>query len=77
MEKNIRHCPVYGEYIQLNQFLKREDIAASGGQAKYLIAEGSVKVNGKVETAVRKKLVAGDTVEVEGITFFMEEDNGR
>ena len=77
MDKEIRHCIVYGDYIQLNQFLKREDITPSGGQAKYYIAEGKVKVNGKTETAIRKKLVPGDTVEVDGITFLMEADSGR
>ena len=39
------------------------DDAASGGEAKMVISEGLVLVNGKVETRKRKKIVAGDTIE--------------
>ncbi len=35
----------------------------SGGEAKYVISEGQVKVNGKVETRKRKKIFSGDVVE--------------
>ena len=48
--------------IELCQFLKFGDLADSGGEAKYLISEGQVKLNGTVETQKRKKLVAGDRV---------------
>ena len=54
------------EYIKLDQLLKRADIASTGGQAKYLIQEGVVKVNGEVEMRREKKLVTGDIVAVEG-----------
>ena len=54
------------EYIKLDQFLKLAQIAMTGGQAKAIILEGMVKVNGAVETRRGRKLRHGDRVEVEG-----------
>ena len=51
------------EPIELHQLLKREELAQSGGEAKLLIAEGSVLVNGQIETRKRKKIYAGDRVQ--------------
>ena len=56
-------CYVKGEYIQLNQLLKRENLAASGGEARGLIEQGLVKVNGQVAGEIRKKIRGGDVVE--------------
>lgn len=55
------------EYIELDKLLKRENLAASGGEAKYLISQGVVKVNGEIETRKRRKLYAGDVVTYDGI----------
>ena len=52
--------------IQLDQLLKREGLAATGGQAKVLIQGGEVKVNGEVEVRRKKKLRPGDRVEIGG-----------
>ena len=54
------------EYIELCQLLKLENLAQSGGEAKFFISEGLVKLNGEVETRKRKKVIAGDVVEFEG-----------
>ena len=54
------------EYIKLDQFLKLADVASTGGQAKVLILDGAVKVNGVVETRRGRKLYDGDRVEVDG-----------
>lgn len=51
------------DYIQLNNLLKTLSLVGSGGEAKLLIQDGLVTVNGKVETQVRKKLRAGDEIE--------------
>lgn len=51
------------EPVELFKVLKFEGLVGSGGEAKSLISEGLVKVNGEVELQKRKKLVAGDTVE--------------
>jgi len=54
------------EYIKLDQFLKLADVVSTGGQAKFLILDGQVKVNGAVETRRGRKLYDGDRVEVAG-----------
>lgn len=54
------------EFIELNKLLKIMQLASSGGEAKQLIDEGLVKVNGEVEKQRRKKLRKGDKVEFEG-----------
>jgi ribosome-associated protein len=60
------------EYIRLEQFLKFCGLADTGGQAKLMIREGLVKVNGEKELRRGKKLVPGDRVEAEGRTFTVE-----
>lgn len=52
--------------ICLDQFLKLNSIAESGGHAKYMIQNGEVRVNGEIETRRRRKLVVNDIVEVGG-----------
>lgn len=52
--------------LRLDQFLKLSSITASGGEAKFFIQNGEVKVNGEVETRRRRKLLPGDTVEFAG-----------
>jgi ribosome-associated protein len=54
------------EPMRLDHFLKLSGLAESGGHAKVLIQAGEVKLNGEVETRRRKKLTAGDIVEVGG-----------
>ncbi len=50
--------------ITLDQFLKQVGIVGSGGQAKILIQDGEVRLNGVVETRRGKKLLPGDVVEI-------------
>jgi ribosome-associated protein len=56
------------DYIELYKVLKVEGMTGDGAEAKRVIAEGMVLVNGEVETRKRKKLVAGDTVAFNGET---------
>lgn len=51
------------EPVELYKILKFESMVASGGEAKFVIAEGMVLVNGALETRKRKKIVAGDVIE--------------
>ena len=53
--------------IRLDQFLKVQGLASTGGQAKVLIQTGEVRVNGQVETRRRRKLHPGDVVQVGGV----------
>ena len=57
------------EFIKLGQALKLAGIASSGIEAKILIEDGVVLVNGETETRRGKKLRDGDTVSVQGNTF--------
>ena len=54
------------EFIRLDALLKFGGALSTGGQAKLVIQDGLVKVNGKTETARGKKLVDGDVVEYDG-----------
>ena len=54
------------EPVELFKVLKFEGIVGSGGEAKALIDDGQVLVNGEVETRKRKKLMSGDTIEALG-----------
>ncbi|MGB0561355.1 MAG: RNA-binding S4 domain-containing protein [Spirulinaceae cyanobacterium] len=57
------------DFIKLDQFLKLSGVAATGGQAKLMIQDGIVTVNGETETRRGKKLRTGDRVEVNSETF--------
>lgn len=50
------------EHIRLDQFLKLMGVVNSGGEAKHLIRNGEVRVNGEVETRRGRKLISGDVV---------------
>jgi ribosome-associated protein len=50
------------EPIELCQLLKFAGLAGTGGEAKLLITQELVSVNGEVETRKRRKIVSGDTV---------------
>lgn len=54
------------EFIKLGQLLKATGLVASGVDAKIVIQEGLVKVNGNVVYMRGKKIVSGDIVEFEG-----------
>ena len=55
--------------IELCQFLKFGGLTGTGGEAKQVISQGLVTVNGAVETQKRKKLLAGDKVAYDGKTI--------
>jgi len=51
-----------GEHITLDALLKAAGLAGSGGEAKMLIQQGGVAVNGEVEVRRGRKVRAGDVV---------------
>ena len=59
------------EFIKLEAALKFANAVDSGGMAKALIQEGSVKVNGEVCTMRGKKLYPGDTAACMGRTYLI------
>ena len=59
-------APPADPFIKLDQFLKLAGVVSTGGQAKQLILDGQVRVNGQVETRRGRKLRFGDEVVVLG-----------
>ena len=57
------------EYIKLQDLLKLAGLTYTGGEAKVMVQEGLVKVNGEVFTLRGKKIRPGDRVEFEGKTL--------
>lgn len=54
------------EFIDLLQVLKATGLCATGGEAKWAVEEERVQVNGELEFRKRRKLRAGDVVELDG-----------
>ncbi len=70
MQPIVIHTP----FIKLEALLKYAGAVGTGGEAKYLIQDGQVLLNGEVCTQRGKKVVPGDTVEVDGMRFTLEGD---
>ncbi len=58
--------PIREEYIELCSLLKAANLVQSGGEGKIVVAQGLVKVDGRLETRKRCKIRPGQTVEFEG-----------
>ncbi len=61
------------EYIKLGQALKAANLVESGVDAKFVIQDGLVSVNGEVCYQRGKKLVSGDVVQFDGEQIIIEE----
>lgn len=59
----MREITIPEEPVELHKLLQLAGLVASGGEAKHVIAEGRLLLNGEVETRKRKKIVSGDVVE--------------
>lgn len=59
----MREVEISKEPVELYKILKFEGIVSSGGEAKAVIDDGRVLLNGVVETQRRKKIMSGDTIE--------------
>jgi ribosome-associated protein len=57
-----REVPIRDESIRLGQFLKLADLVDTGSDAKPLLADGLVTVNGEVEVRRGRQLAKGDVV---------------
>ena len=58
-----------GDYIKLGQALKAANLVESGAEAKEVIQDGEVFVNGEIDTRRGRKLVPGDVVEFDNETL--------
>ena len=68
-EDTPRDVVVGREPVELYKVLKFEGLVGSGGEAKGVIDDGAVRVNGVVERRRRRKLVDGDVVAFDGETL--------
>jgi ribosome-associated protein len=62
----MRRVEINKEPVELYKILKFEGLVTTGGEAKLLIGDGQVSVNGEVETRKRRKIVDGDTIDFGG-----------
>lgn len=69
MDNNVK---ITTDFIKLDQLLKFAGAAAIGSEAKELVLEGKVRVNGEVCTMRGKKIRSGDTVTVNGQDIAVE-----
>lgn len=67
--EKMRVVEIEEEPIELYKILKFENMVQSGGEAKFVIAEGLVRANGEIETRKRKKIFSGDIIEFEEETI--------
>lgn len=58
----MRTVEINKQPVELFKILKFEGLVTTGGEAKLLIADGQVSVNGEVETRKRRKIVDGDVI---------------
>ena len=59
------------EPVELYKILKFEGMTTTGGEAKLLIGDGQVTVNGETETRRRRKMVSGDVIGFRGDQFHL------
>ena len=62
----MEEITIQTEFIKLDSLLKFAALVGTGGEAKIVISDGLVSVNGEVCTMRGKKIYPGDTVEFAG-----------
>jgi ribosome-associated protein YbcJ (S4-like RNA binding protein) len=77
--QTLRVVELSREPIELYKILKFEGLAGSGGEARNIVADGHVLLNGKVETQKRKKIMSGDVIEFgnEKLNIQLEKKNDQ
>lgn len=65
----MKKITISTEFIKLQQFLKLANVVSQGSEAKFIIADGFVKVNGETVRQRGKKIRCGDVVEYRDMSF--------
>jgi ribosome-associated protein len=76
----MRIVEITHEPVELYKILKFEGLVTTGGEAKLLIGDGQVTVNGEVETRRRRKILNADVIEFRGDRLqiqLLQEDAAR
>ena len=68
----MRIVEINREPVELYKILKFEGLVSSGGEAKLLIGDGQVMVNGEVETRRRRKMLNADVIEFRGESLLLK-----
>lgn len=67
----MKEIPIYGDYIQLDQFLKKLDYISSGGETAAFLEGHAITLNGNEVHEKRKKIRKGDILSIDGEEFHM------
>ena len=65
----MKEIEIYGDYIQLDQFLKKENIISSGGGTGDFINKHEIFLNGSIIQEKRKKIRLGDEISLDGEVY--------
>ena len=76
-EAPAENVAIKTEFIKLDAFLKFAAIVQTGGEAKNIISDGFIKVNGEICTQRGKKLRVGDKITVDGRTYAVISDTSE
>ncbi|MFK8041040.1 RNA-binding S4 domain-containing protein [Congregibacter sp.] len=68
----MRIIEITREPVELYKILKFEGLVTTGGEAKLLIGDGQVSVNGEIETRRRRKMLNGDVIEFRSETLQLQ-----
>lgn len=72
LEQRMNTIDILKEPVELYKILKFEGMTSTGGEAKLLIGDGQVTVNGETETRRRRKMVNGDVIGFRGDQFHLQ-----
>lgn len=67
----MKEIPIYGDYIQLDQFLKKLDYISSGGETAAFLEGHDITLNGNEVHEKRKKIRKGDILFIDDEEFHM------
>lgn len=67
----MKEITIYGDYIQLDQFLKKMDYISSGGETGAFLSSHTILLNGTEVHEKRKKIRKGDILSIDGTEFRM------
>ena len=67
----MKEIAIYGDYIQLDQFLKKLDYITSGGETGAFLEAHTILLNGTKVHVKRKKIRKGDILSIDGTEFRM------
>ena len=72
LEQRMNTIDILKEPVELYKILKFEGMTSTGGEAKLLIGDGQVTVNGETETRRRRKMMNGDVIGFRGDQFHLQ-----